>query len=194
MRRRALRQLGATLAACVLAAACEGPTQPARSNPPPPVIDPRPVLDSLAGSYTVTVNLSEQCAEIPLAVRQRRYQASLETTPYQYLGVRIVGGGFSDPIVIGDLWPAPDGRVTLSWNDFDLGGCDDVYLGTAVGRKRADGVRPRFSGCKTGQRSRALLRVLRGSTKTGKDEPSATPHISSRSRARLNRSFRGDWS
>jgi len=40
---------------------------------------------ALAGVYTLTINLSEQC--LPDAVRRRTYQAIIEASPYQYLGI-----------------------------------------------------------------------------------------------------------
>jgi hypothetical protein len=124
-----LKKLGAALAASVLAAACDGPTRPtptpAVSNlPPPPAFNPGPALEALAGSYTLTLTISDHCTEIPDAARLRTYQAALQSTPFRYLSIRVVGGGFSQPTGTGDVWPYGEGRVQISWNNFDIGGCD----------------------------------------------------------------------
>lgn len=122
------KRLSATLMACLLACGCEGPTQP--SSPGPPLVDtfsPTRSLSQLAGSYSMTLNISDQCIGIPAAVRQRTYQAILEPTPSGYLGVRVVGVGYSQPVGIGHLHAGPESQVLLSWNDFDLGACYDVY-------------------------------------------------------------------
>jgi hypothetical protein len=134
MRGRRGRQLSATLFG-ILALACEGPTQP-RSTQPPERFDPRAVLEQLAGSYSLTLNVSAQCPGIPDAVRQRSYRATLEQTRFGYLGVRVVGGGYSEPVGIGDLYPEPGGKVTLRWNDFDFGSCYDSYPEQVDGNTR----------------------------------------------------------
>ena len=118
-----LKNVGLALGACVVAAGCDsGPTGPAVQPPPPPL--PQSAVDGLAGSYSLTVNLSDQCAALPDALRRRTYQATLRASTRAYLGISIVGGGFSTPVGPGDLWPGSDGRVAINWNNFDIGGCD----------------------------------------------------------------------
>jgi hypothetical protein len=51
--------------------------------------------------------------------RRRTYDATLESTPYSYLGIRIVGAGYAVPTVTGDMWNNGAGRVTLDWNNFE---------------------------------------------------------------------------
>jgi hypothetical protein len=109
---------------CVLAVGCGdramGPTVPTPQPPPPP----QSAIAELAGLYTLTVTLGEQCSALPETVRRRTYQANLVATPYAYLAISLVGGGFTEPVVTGDLWPAPNGQITIDWNNFDIGGCD----------------------------------------------------------------------
>jgi hypothetical protein len=112
MRDGRLKKLGATLG--IWAVGCSGPARPTPVVAKPPassVIHPQPALEVLAGSYTLTLNVSDQCTEIPAAVRSRTYQATLDQTPYPmpfrlpypYLPIRIVGGGFAKPTGTGDL-------------------------------------------------------------------------------------------
>jgi hypothetical protein len=74
----------------------------------------------------LTLNISDQCIGIPAATRRRAYKANLELSSFGYLGVRIGGGGYAQPVVIGDLQAGQQNEVILSWNDFDFG-CYDVY-------------------------------------------------------------------
>jgi hypothetical protein len=129
MRRRRVTQLSATVIACLLASACEGPTRPSSPNPQPnpPPDAPTGSLATLAGTYSLTLQISDQCSGIPTAVRRRIYRATLEQTRYGYLGVRIVGEGFSQPVTIADMYAGQDAQVVLRWNDFDLGSCFDTY-------------------------------------------------------------------
>jgi hypothetical protein len=135
MNEQRLKKFAAALV-CMLVVACdEGPTSPRRQVATPlPMLEPYLALKGLAGSYNVVLNVSEQCTEIPDAARRRTYQAILGTTPYPYLSVRIVGGGFSAPVAVGDLRAAPDGRVTIDWNNFDIGGCDGYPEPLSEGR------------------------------------------------------------
>ena len=43
---------------------------------------------------------------------------------HAYLPIRIVGGGFSRPTGTGELRSGADGKVSISWNNFDIDGCD----------------------------------------------------------------------
>ena len=125
MNEQRLKRFAAALA-CMLMVSCDdGPTSPTRQVATPlPMLEPYLALEGLAGSYNVALNVSDQCAEIPEAARRRTYRAILATTPYPFLSVRIVGGGFSAPVTVGELRAGSDGRVTIDWNNFDIGGCD----------------------------------------------------------------------
>ena len=113
--------------ACALMVGCgDGPTEPARTITPPPISNP-PAQEQLAGAYDLTLNVSEQCTAIPESARTRNYRATLDQSRYAYSGVRLDGGGFANPVTIGDMWPGQNGEVTLTWNYFDLDFCGDVY-------------------------------------------------------------------
>ena len=59
------------------------------------------------------------------ASRSSRYSPKLTCTgPYPYLTIRIVGEGYDVPTVTGDMRSDGEGRVSFSWNNFDIGGCD----------------------------------------------------------------------
>ena len=111
----------------LVTAACDGPTGPS-SNPadtssPSPGLTPAvSSLQALAGSYDLKVTLSDTCTELAETVRQRTYGATLEATPYEYLGLRVTGGGYAVPTVMGDVWPVGSRGVSIGWNNFD--GCD----------------------------------------------------------------------
>ena len=64
------RKAGAILVAGILAIGCDGPTRPApvAPAPPPPVANP---LAALAGSYTLTIDIPDACAELPEEERRR---------------------------------------------------------------------------------------------------------------------------
>jgi hypothetical protein len=111
-----------------VAGACDGPTRPSPSpadaSSPSPTSPPAAnSLQALAGSYDLKVALSDTCTDLAETARQRTYRATLEAT-YGYLGVRLTGGGYSAPIVVGEVWPGPSGAVTINWNNFDIEGCD----------------------------------------------------------------------
>ena len=135
MRDGRLKKLGATLGIWALAVGCSGPARPTPVVSTPPassVIHPGPALEALAGSYTLTLNVSDQCTAIPDAARRRTYQATLEKPSselpgrllHAYLPIRIVGGGFTRPTGTGELRSGADGTVSISWNNFDMDGCD----------------------------------------------------------------------
>ena len=112
-----------------VAGACDGPTQPSSSpadtSSPSPASPPASSsLQALAGSYDLKVTLSDTCTELAETVRQRTYRATLEATSYEYLGLRVTGGGYSVPTGTGDVWPAGSAGIVIIWNNFDIGGCD----------------------------------------------------------------------
>ena len=97
-------------------------------NPPTaPTTPPAPAspFAGVAGNYELTIEIDDQCTQIPPALRVRRYDARLEDRGWHFLPVSVVGGGFTEPKLMADLWPpSPDGRWRLNWNSFDAGGCD----------------------------------------------------------------------
>ena len=128
-----MRRLASTLGILLSAVACDGPTRPTAAptarpgpatltpGPPIPVSNP---LGALAGAYTLTIDIPDACPDLPDAARRRTYDVTLVSSPYQYLGIRIVGGGYGVPTGVGDMWDAGQGRVSIDWNNFDIYGCD----------------------------------------------------------------------
>ena len=103
--------------------ACGGgsPTRPTAAPSPAPA-SPFAVV---TGNYELTIEIDDKCAQIPPALRVRRYNTTLEDRGWHFLPVNVVGGGFATPVLMADLWPpSPDGRWRLAWNSFDVGGCD----------------------------------------------------------------------
>ena len=110
----------------ILAIACQGPTRPGPvavpATPSPPVTNG--LLTGLAGSYSLTIDIPDACAQLPEAERRRTYYATLESTPYPYLVIRVAGEGYALPTLTGELWNNGESGVALDWNNFDIGGCD----------------------------------------------------------------------
>lgn len=97
------------------------PTQPSAAIP-----ERFPDLKAMAGTYTLTIDLDENCRAFPATARHRVYQATLEDRGWHYLVVGIVGGGFAEPIQVGDLFsgelsPLQHVDPQLKWNEFDVG-------------------------------------------------------------------------
>ena len=100
--------------------ACSTPTTPTPPAPPARFPD----LKAMTGTYTLTVDLDDSCSAMPAAARHRVYRATLEDRGWHYLVVSIVGGGFSEPTQLGDLFSGELGAVQrydprLKWNNFD---------------------------------------------------------------------------
>ena len=134
---------GGVLGGCLLGLACDDqsrvvvlprPTAPIQTpaEPPPRAIN----IAALEGVYALTIEFSSACAAVPELAAARKYEVTLEAaTPYQYLGMRISGGGYTSPTIVGDLWPSADGRsAQISWNNFDIGGCDGTPEPLPAGR------------------------------------------------------------
>lgn len=126
---------------------------PVAPTPASPTPAPLPVPD-LAGTYTVTIVADSACVDLPDAVKKRTYQATLESTPYEYFAISIVGGGFTQPVVVGELWYRTN---SLDWNNFDIEGCDGqkeplgpsstlMICGTAVTQAVASAITASVSG------------------------------------------------
>ena len=79
---------------CALVACADSPAGPTPTAPPSAA--------SFAGQYALTLQIDEGCAEFPESLRVWAYDASLEDTGY--LAVRIVGGAFREPTVVGQLY------------------------------------------------------------------------------------------
>jgi hypothetical protein len=111
--------VAALSASLIVGTACDGDTKrlPAAPTPAPPTASPP---SELAGAYTLTIEADSKCVGLPEAAKKRAYRATLDVTPYAYLAIEIVGGGFTQPTGVGDLWNG----MSISWNNFDIGGCD----------------------------------------------------------------------
>ena len=79
---------------------------------------------AMAGTYTLTLDLDDSCSVFPAPTRQRVYRVTLEDYGWHFLVVKIVGGGFSAPEPIGDLFsgdlsPFQHVDAQLRWNSSD---------------------------------------------------------------------------
>jgi hypothetical protein len=117
-------------------------------------------LKTMAGTYMLTIDLDETCSSLPAVAQQRRYRAVLEDRGWHFLVVSVIGGGFPEPVQLGDLFsgelsPLRPTEPELQWNSFDLG-CDvgeplgDIGAFTVCGRgpvtKTASGLAAKLSG------------------------------------------------
>lgn len=106
------------------------PPTPTSPSPTPPALSFGPLL----GNYALTIQIDDTCSNIPQPMRLRAYNAVLDDGPFspgrlppqrqRYMTVRVVGGGFSAPAYMADLWDRGDSRLQLEWNE-DIGGCGD---------------------------------------------------------------------
>jgi hypothetical protein len=109
--------LAAALAAGI---ACDDRSTFPRPVAPTPTAPAQPSILDATGSYTLTVEADAACVDLPEAVKKRTYQATIGSTVFTYMTISIMGGGFTKPTVVGELWYSG----TLDWNNFDIGGCD----------------------------------------------------------------------
>ncbi len=110
-----------SVAAMATALACSpsSPVAPSSS----PASRPSPFA-AVAGRYVLTLEIDQSCRGIPPALRSRNYNVEVEDRGWHYAPVRVLSGGYSEP-VMGELWEsAPAGRYRFEWNSFDIGGCD----------------------------------------------------------------------
>ena len=144
--RRLVGRLGhsAVLGACLLALACEHspgvPPTPTRAEPAPtPEPEPQPPQVNtavIAGAYSLTVEFPTTCAAIPELSTPRTYRVTLEeSAPSLYLSMTVTGGGYPTSTLVGDLWPYVNGNsARLTWNSFDIPGCDGTPEPLSAGR------------------------------------------------------------
>jgi hypothetical protein len=151
---------GVLITLSALSVACDGLARPAVAPAPTPNPAPPPPANpaqALAGSYTLTIDIAESCAELPEAARRRTYSATLDQTPYGYFTIRVVGGGYDAPTVTGDMKGYSAGHVSFDWNSFDIGGCDGrpeslpdgrtlMICGSGVGVSDEKGIAATLSG------------------------------------------------
>ena len=106
--------------------ACSSSATPTQPTIEPPVRFPD--LKAMAGTYTLTIDLDDACSPLSGLARHRVYRAELEDRGWHFIVVGVVGGGFSEPTQLGDLF---SGELNLAykvdprlrWNVSDLS-CD----------------------------------------------------------------------
>lgn len=117
---------------------CDAPPTAPSSLPPPP----HSPFVKLVGDYALTIELDETCAGFHQALRVRAYDAKVvdPSSSHHYAILLVVGGGFSEPLDIGEFFPffpPSDSQFRFEWNSFDVGGFDyaeplpdssDLYL------------------------------------------------------------------
>lgn len=77
------------------------------STPTQPTIEPPvrfPDLKAMAGTYRLTIDLDDACSPLSSVARHRIYRAELEDRGWHFIVVGVVGGGFSEPTQLGDLF------------------------------------------------------------------------------------------
>jgi len=81
---------------------------------------PAPTRESfataLAGTYALTIRLDDRCSSLANAVWQ--YRATLSNSGV-YLSMKAVGGGYSEPTVVGQMYPYTDSTARFIWNFAD---------------------------------------------------------------------------
>jgi hypothetical protein len=70
----------------------------------------------LAGDYTLTITIDEQCTQVP--TRDWTYRATLDGTG-GYLSVSVTGAGFSERTDVGQMYTYPDFTARFIWNFAD---------------------------------------------------------------------------
>jgi hypothetical protein len=81
---------------------------------------PAPTRESfataLAGTYALTIRLDDRCSSMANAVWE--YRATLSNSG-AFLSMRVVGGGYSEPTVVGQMYPYTDSTARFIWNFAD---------------------------------------------------------------------------
>jgi hypothetical protein len=101
-------QLGAVCAPlwAALLGCTASPSAPSSFLPPPTA--------KFAGNYALTIEIDEKCAEFPESLRVWAYRAVLED--HGYLSLQVLGKGFNEPIVVGQLYVQDDSRFRFLLN------------------------------------------------------------------------------
>jgi hypothetical protein len=69
---------------------------------------------SLAGTYTLTIRLDDRCSSLAKAVW--KYRAVLSNGGGGYLSVQVLGDGYSEPTVVGQIYTYTDSTARYIWN------------------------------------------------------------------------------
>ena len=79
---------------------------------------PSPTRDSfataLAGTYALTITLDERCSVLAKSVWQ--YRAVLSNGGGGYLSVQVLGDGYSEPTMVGQIYTFTDSTARYIWN------------------------------------------------------------------------------
>jgi hypothetical protein len=113
-------------------------SSPVAPSPPPAGSPFAKTFAPLVGYHGLTIEIDERCAAFPPSLRVRHYDTVVENPGYHYLHVRVVGGGFSEPVIIAELWVGTEQirwPSHLKWNQFEdatyperLTGSTQLYL------------------------------------------------------------------
>jgi len=83
----------------------------------PPAV-PSPARDSfatsLAGTYALTIRLDDRCSSLVKSVWN--YRAVLLNRGGGFLSVQVVGDGYSEPTMVGQMYTYADSTVRYIWN------------------------------------------------------------------------------
>ena len=103
--------IGTWLVSCALVSCGTSPTAPSSSA--------QPSAGSVAGQYTLTLQIDEGCIEFPGALRTWSYEAILED--HGYISIRVLGRAFTEPTVVGQLYMQDDSRFRFVLNfDYEM--------------------------------------------------------------------------
>ena len=104
--------------------ACSQPLTP--SAPPAGTVPPARFADlqPMVGRFILTIALDGNCSAFPPLAQVRSYRATLEDRGWHYLVVSVLGGGFAEPVQIGDLMTGElslriPTEPQLRWNQFE---------------------------------------------------------------------------
>jgi hypothetical protein len=96
----------------LLVAGCAGTAD----APTPVSTTPNSRAAVLAGDYTLTITIDEQCTQVP--TRDWTYRATLDGTG-GYLSLSVTGAGFSERTDVGQMYTYPDFSARFIWNFAD---------------------------------------------------------------------------
>ena len=94
------------------------------SSPPAAPSTAASLATTLAGNYTLVVRIDDHCPQI--ATREWVYQATLAGASGNYLPVNVIGGGYSKPTNVGQMYTFLGSTARFVWtfgsDDFDVPG------------------------------------------------------------------------